>query len=135
MLYLFYKRRILWVLKNLIVKIQELNNSWALEIRWQERDFGRYICEKASISLDGISLTVSGCSEKGVRFWVAVIPHTWENTALKYLSAGSQVNLEADLMAKYAESLLGGKYFPLLGTSANASSEISTDWLAKHGWN
>ncbi len=118
-----------------VLNIQELNNSWRLEIRWQDPDFGRYICTKASICLDGISLTVGGCSEKGAKFWVVVIPHTWGNTSLKYLAVGSEVNLEADLMAKYAESLLGGKYFPLTGNPANSSPEISTAWLAKHGWN
>ena len=117
-----------------VLNIQELNNSWRLEIRWEEPDFGRYICKKASICIDGISLTVAGCSDKGEKFWVVVIPHTWGSTSLKYLAVGSEVNLEADLMAKYAESLLGEKYFPLTENSANSSPEISTAWLAKHGW-
>ena len=109
-----------------VLNIQELNNSWRLEVRWQKPDFGRYICEKASISLDGISLTVGECSQKGDRFWLVVIPHTWENTSLKFLAVGSEVNLEADLIAKYAESLLGSQ--------AKSAPEISTDWLVKNGW-
>ena len=117
-----------------VLNVQELKNSWCLEIRWKEPDFGRYICQKASISLDGISLTVSRSSEKGDRFWLVVIPHTWGNTSLKYLNIGSEVNLEADLMAKYAESLLGGKYLSLTGNQAKPTPEITNDWLVKHGW-
>ena len=117
-----------------VVNFEESNNSWRLEIRWQKPEFGRYICEKASIAVDGISLTVGGESEKGGIFWIAVIPHTWANTSLKYLASGSLVNLEADLMAKYAETLLGSKYLPSLDNSPNPITDISADWLANHGW-
>ena len=111
-----------------VISIDVLGNSYRLEMSWQQADFGKYICEKGSIAVDGISLTVGGCSNKGSSFWVAVIPHTWERTSLQYLSIGSLVNLEADLMAKYAESLLGN------GNIQAFSPEISKDWLTSHGW-
>ncbi len=118
-----------------VVSIEELSNSWRLEVTWNDFDYGRYICEKGSIAIDGISLTVGGCSEKGSRFWIAIIPQTWQSTSLKYLSVGSLVNLEADLMAKYAESLLRSlNVIPSGSEMNNLSSEVSKEWLAKHGW-
>ena len=117
-----------------VVSVEALQNSWRLEVRWQKPSFGRYICEKASVSLDGISLTVGGCSDDGRSFWIAVIPHTWVNTSLKAVVAGSLVNLEADLMAKYAESLLGGMKTLPSGEAINPSPQLSKDWLARNGW-
>ncbi len=64
----------------------------------------RYIVEKGSITVDGISLTVVRPTEDG--FTVAVIPHTGEVTTLGTKGVGSRVNIEVDMMAKYAEKLL-----------------------------
>jgi riboflavin synthase len=63
-----------------------------------------YIVEKGFVAVDGISLTVvkRGTSS----FTLAVIPYTLQNTNLQQLSAGSRVNLEADILAKYVENLL-----------------------------
>ena len=117
-----------------VIRIEESKNSWYLEVRWQNPSFGRYVCEKASIALDGISLTVAGCSKKENRFWIAVIPHTWSITSLQYLVVGSLVNLEADLMAKYLESIMGSKDSTLSGSSVTFSEDITTEWLSSHGW-
>tara|TARA_Y100001968_G_C19308916_1_gene693091 strand:- start:115 stop:750 length:636 start_codon:yes stop_codon:yes gene_type:complete len=108
-----------------ISSITSLKNSWNIEVKWNNGDYGRFISEKASISLNGISLTVANFSENGKRFSIAVIPHTWENTSLKHLVIGSSVNLEADLMAKYAERLL---------FKNESSFEINKDWLLANGW-
>jgi len=64
-----------------------------------------YIVEKGFVAVDGISLTVvkRGASS----FTLAVIPYTLKNTSLASLSVGDRVNLEADILAKYVESLLG----------------------------
>jgi riboflavin synthase len=64
----------------------------------------RYVVEKGSIAVDGISLTVVAVSEDG--FTVAVIPHTAEVTTLGQKGPGQPVNLEVDLVAKYVERLL-----------------------------
>jgi riboflavin synthase len=64
----------------------------------------RYVVEKGSIAVDGISLTVVEARADG--FTVAVIPHTAEVTTLGARRPGDRVNLEVDLMAKYAEKLL-----------------------------
>ena len=69
-----------------------------------------YIVEKGFIAVDGISLTVvkRGASS----FTLAVIPYTLKNTNLASVSIGDRVNLEADILAKYVESLLDRKYGP-----------------------
>jgi riboflavin synthase len=64
----------------------------------------RYVVEKGSIAVDGVSLTVAAVDEDG--FAVALIPHTLEVTTLGTLERGKRVNLEADILAKYVERLL-----------------------------
>jgi riboflavin synthase len=67
---------------------------------------GRYVVEKGSITVDGVSLTVAELTDDG--FTVAVIPHTAEVTTLGSRVRGDRVNLEVDLVAKYVERLLEG---------------------------
>jgi len=67
----------------------------------------RYVVSKGSIALDGISLTVAGVSKKSFRIWI--IPHTFEITALRERKVGDAVNLEADLLGKYAEKFLAAR--------------------------
>lgn len=69
-------------------------------------ELGRYVVEKGSITVDGVSLTVVEVFDDG--FSVALIPHTAEVTTLGVRRVGDGVNLEVDVMAKYAERLLGG---------------------------
>jgi len=104
-----------------VMAVEALPQSWRVELRWRDPGHERYICEKGSITVDGISLTVAGCSPDGSRFWIAVIPHTWAATTLQQLRPGDAVNLEADLLAKYAERLL-------------APAPLDQAWLAEHGW-
>jgi len=66
----------------------------------------RYVVEKGSIAIDGISLTVASCDEAG--FEVAVIPHTLKVTALGLRRPGDRVNLETDIIGKYVEKFTGG---------------------------
>jgi len=115
-----------------VVSIENLKNSWNLKVSWDDLDFSRYMCDKASISLNGISLTISEIYLDGCEFSVAVIPHTWSNTCLKFLIIGEKVNLEVDLMAKYAEKLLKVNNNNSIPTQ---SSVISSEWLNEQGWN
>ena len=112
-----------------VVSIKQEPNSWIIELKFTNKRYGRYICEKGSICIDGISLTVVDCSDDGNDFSTAVIPHTWSATNLHYLSVGDLVNLEVDLMAKYAEKIL-------MQTKPNESktSEINDSWLKSQGW-
>lgn len=64
----------------------------------------RYVVEKGSVALDGISLTVAGADRTSLR--VSVIPHTWDVTALKYKRTGSLLNVECDVIGKYVEKML-----------------------------
>jgi riboflavin synthase len=64
----------------------------------------RYLVEKGSVTVDGISLTVAGLDEEG--FEVAIIPHTREVTTLGSRQVGDRVNIEVDIIAKYVERLL-----------------------------
>jgi riboflavin synthase len=66
----------------------------------------RYLVEKGSVTVDGVSLTVVSVTAEG--FTVAVIPHTMGVTTLGRKATGDKVNLEADVIAKYAERLLAG---------------------------
>lgn len=110
-----------------ITAIERQAGSWRLEVAWQDPAYGRYVCEKASVALDGISLTVAGCEPDGGRFWIAVIPTTWTGTTLAGRRVGDRVNLEADLLAKYTERLLRP-------AAAPPPSRLSSAWLAEHGW-
>jgi riboflavin synthase len=67
-------------------------------------DVLRYVVEKGSIAVDGVSLTIAALDGEG--FAVALIPHTLVATTLGELAQGDRVNLEADVLAKYVEKLL-----------------------------
>ena len=67
----------------------------------------RYMVEKGSVAMDGMSLTVAQVGARG--FSVSCIPHTLESTVLQHRRPGDAVNIECDLLAKYAEKLLGAR--------------------------
>ncbi len=67
----------------------------------------RYLVEKGSVAVDGVSLTVASLKSGG--FTVAVIPHTLAQTTLGQMKSGGKINLEADILGKYVEKLMGGK--------------------------
>lgn len=69
-------------------------------------EIARYIVEKGSIAVEGISLTVARLSDD--YFDLAIIPKTWQMTNLSSLQPGDEVNLEADIIAKYVERLASG---------------------------
>ncbi len=72
-----------------------------------DADVARYIVEKGSITVDGVSLTVAALTDDV--FQIALIPHTLEVTTLGTRAIGDRVNLEVDVIAKYVERLLGAK--------------------------
>jgi riboflavin synthase len=78
-----------------------------LRVRVRDRNMLRYVVEKGSITVDGVSLTVVDPLDDG--FTVAIIPHTSEVTTLGHKGAGDLVNLEVDVTAKYVERLLAWK--------------------------
>lgn len=78
--------------------------DWLLDIE-APREVMRYIVFKGAIAIDGISLTVAEVSRRSFRVWI--IPHTYEVTALRERRIGALVNIEADMLAKYAEKSIG----------------------------
>ena len=73
-------------------------------------DLGKYVVFKGSIAIEGISLTVARVEGNAVT--CAIIPHTYEATNLRTLRPGDAVNLEVDILAKYAEKMLKGEDVP-----------------------
>ena len=84
----------------------------------------KYIVEKGSITIDGISLTVAEVSETD--FSISAIPHTVEQTILKEKRQGDIVNLETDILAKYIEKLLN--------PTQNKQSKITKEFLLEYGF-
>lgn len=87
----------------------------------------RYIVEKGSIAIDGISLTVAKVTE--VDLSVSVIPHTRANTALVTKQAGEKVNLECDIVGKYVEKLMG-----INVSTEHRRSNITEEFLMENGF-
>jgi riboflavin synthase len=84
-------------------EIREQGFARVLSIE-SEPGLGRYLVEKGSIAVDGVSLTVSALHEEG--FEVSLIPETLERTNLGAVAVGARVNLEVDVLAKHVERLL-----------------------------
>lgn len=83
--------------------VRAAGEGWVVRVGFPP-GLGRYIVEKGSIAVDGISLTVAALAEEW--FEIAIIPHTWRATNLSALERGAPVNLEVDMIAKYVERLL-----------------------------
>lgn len=88
----------------------------------------KYIAEKGSICIDGISLTVNAV--RGGEFDVNIVPHTLAVTTMKHYRAGSQVNIEVDLIARYLERLMLGER----AVEKNPGAGITEAFLAAHGF-
>ena len=96
---------------------------------------GRYIIEKGSITIDGVSLTVNSCGLG--TFTVSIIPHTLKVTTLGALKVGHKVNIEVDIIGKYVEKLLAPQ--PSMSGSddhkeSKGSEGIPPGFLARHGF-
>lgn len=90
-----------------VTDVRQVGEDWEFFFEVPER-YERYVVEKGSVTLDGISLTVAEMHEDDGAFSVAIIPETYEVTNLSEKDAGDPVNFEADIVAKYVESTLGG---------------------------
>jgi len=89
-----------------VAKLVPEGDSWWLSLTVPE-DLRRYVAEKGSIAIDGISLTVARWQGGVADF--AIIPFTHEHTNIGAMASGSAVNLECDILAKYVESLLAAR--------------------------
>ncbi len=86
----------------------------------------KYIAEKGSICVDGISLTVN--TVQGSIFDLNIVPHTLQETTMREFQPGRRVNLEVDVIARYLERLLLG------GHAAGSGGSITQEFLAEHGF-
>jgi riboflavin synthase len=80
------------------------DDNWWLRVRYPEA-LDRYLVEKGSVAIDGISLTIAEVGELALA--ATIIPHTYETTIVKTYRTGTRVNLECDVLAKYVEKMLG----------------------------
>jgi riboflavin synthase len=96
-----------------LIEAQPIGEGWTVHIGFPA-ELGRYIVEKGSIAVDGISLTVAALGDNW--FEIAVIPHTWKMTNLGTLERGALVNLEVDVIAKYVEKMLQPHVAPRKGS-------------------
>lgn len=92
--------------------------------------YGRYVIEKGSITIDGVSLTVN--SVETTKFSVSIIPHTLQVTTLGQLKVGSKVNIEVDIIGKYVEKMLTPGTEPANGQGAE--SGINPAFLIQNGF-
>jgi riboflavin synthase len=88
-----------------VLTVEQVGEDWVFTFSLPE-DVARYVVEKGSITVDGISLTVADLAEDS--FSVAVIPTTYELTTMQEMEPGDGVNIEVDVIAKYVERLLDG---------------------------
>lgn len=113
-----------------IVQITKDDNAVIFEIKAPPKIL-RYIIEKGSIAIDGISLTVIGMTADC--FKVSIIPHTVKQTILGIKKPGDLVNLENDLVGKYIESLLLNPP-PKTDCNQEKSSSLTIDFLTEAGF-
>lgn len=90
-----------------IKSISPEDNAIIYEVRPEKNEELKYIVRKGSVAIDGISLTVFYVDDEV--FKVSIIPHTAEETVLKYKKVGSTVNIECDIIGKYVDRLLNFK--------------------------
>ncbi len=113
--------------------IAQTAESWELSLTVPAA-IASYIVDKGSIAVNGISLTIAECNPQGSWFKVAVIPHSFANTNLRYLRPGSSVNLETDLLGKYAAKLLQPHLNSSQSDWTSPFADITPDFLAEHGF-
>lgn len=88
--------------KGKIVSIKKEGNSRVFEIKVPQKSFKKFLVYKGSVAVEGVSLTVAKVFKDN--FTVKIIPYTLENTNLKFKKRGDAVNLEFDILAKYANA-------------------------------
>ena len=96
------------------------NNEFQFEL---PTELSKYVIKKGSITINGISLTIAVVGVNEIT--LAIIPHTLENTNLKFLKSGDFVNIEVDMLAKYVEKFL---------STVDNKSNISLEFLKENGF-
>jgi riboflavin synthase len=107
-----------------VTRLVREGDNWWLSVRIPE-ELCRYVAEKGSIAIDGISLTVARWRDSVAEF--AIIPFTYQHTNIHSLTVGDAVNVENDILAKYVESLMDGR-------NATSPSRLTVAELTEQGF-
>ena len=110
-----------------VVTNERKGESWVLVFEIGA-ELGRYLIEKGSVAVSGVSLTVNRCDNRS--FEVNVIPHTARMTTIGSLRAGDEVNIEVDIIGKYVEKFVG----KMRESSSNDANGMGREFLKKHGF-
>ena len=102
-------------------------DSWVFQFE-VTAELSRYIIEKGSVAVNGVSLTVNSCDENS--FEVNIVPHTAQVTTLQGLQVGDEVNIEVDIIGKYVEKFVRN----MQESDSSSSSKVDRGFLAKHGF-
>ena len=109
-----------------VLERREDARSWRLRIQ-APAGLARYIAQKGSICVDGVSLTVN--TVHGAQFDLNIVPHTLDETIIRLYQPGTRVNLEVDLVARYLERLVLGER-----AADPHAAGLTTAFLAEHGF-
>jgi riboflavin synthase len=107
-----------------VTRLVPEGDNWWLSVRVPE-ELQRYVAEKGSIAIDGISLTVARWQDGAAD--IAIIPFTYAHTNVRAMVPGNAVNLECDILAKYVESLLATR-------KTSAASRLTVSKLIEEGF-
>ena len=110
-----------------VTAFEREGESWRLSVRAPD-ELARYIARKGSICVDGVSLTVN--SVDGAVFGLNIVPHTLRETIIGGYRAGTRINLEVDIIARYLERLLLGER----AAEPGRDTTITLDKLRQHGF-
>jgi riboflavin synthase len=111
----------------LVLSIKPEGNAYRVRISIPP-ELAKYVAMKGSIAVDGISLTVAALGDPHW-FEVAIIPHSWKNTIIRYYKPGDHVNLEVDVLAKYVERLIEHKQ-----EDAGEATRLTVEYLTEQGF-
>ncbi len=114
-----------------VKKINRQGNVWQFFIEAPEA-LQRYIAEKGSICVDGISLTVNEVKDLG--FYLTIIPHTMALTIMADYKVGTRVNLEVDIIARYLERLISSQVINQESNEINQRVKINAEFLEHSGF-
>lgn len=116
-----------------LVSAEATQTSWEMTFT-APNAIARYLVPKGSIAINGISLTVADYQLELSQFKVAVIPLTYAETNLQYISPGSWVNLEGDILGKYVEKFLCFGNPDLKEGTQTIPNDITPGFLIEHGY-
>ncbi len=108
----------------ILKRITKLGDNFLLSIDIP-KELERYLIKEGSIAVDGISLTIADLN--GSVIDISLIPHTWNNTTIRFKREGDKVNIETDVMAKYVEQLIKP-------VTSNKTSTLTEEQLRKSGY-